>query len=146
MKHEKSSFYNKLINCFIKYGFYKERLITKTESGAKGLNKIKNIMSSLRINPPKLLGNSKVHIIHDYLKSTTYNVCDNSTKKISLPRTNLIILESEDGSRVSIRPSGTEPKIKYYFSVNSKLISKENFETINMNLDKKINLLIKQLT
>ena len=144
-KNRGSSFFESLINCYIKYGFYMEKLVTQTETGSEGTKKIKNKIDSLRKNPPNKLENSKTILIYDYEKSVVKNNLSGKLSKIELPKSNLIIFESADGTRVAIRPSGTEPKIKYYFSVNTKLNSKEDFSIKEDFLNKKINLLIKQL-
>ena len=122
-----------------------EKLVTQTETGSEGTKKIKNKIDSLRKNPPNKLENSKTILIYDYEKSIVKNNLSGKLSKIELPKSNLIIFESADGTRVAIRPSGTEPKIKYYFSVNTKLNSKEDFSIKEDFLNKKINLLIKQL-
>ena len=139
-----SSFFERMIDCYIKYGFYKEKLVSQTEKGNEGFKKIKEKINSLRNNPPKNIGKSNIKFIYDYEKSSIKDVVSEKLSTIELPKSNLIIFESEDGSRVAIRPSGTEPKIKFYFSVNTKLESKKDFSLKEDYLNKKINLLIDQ--
>ena len=144
LKNKNSSFYDRLIECYINYGFFKEKLITEIAKGKKGVKEIDDKINSFRKNPPKLLDNSSVVKIYDYKKSLLTKTENNNLSQIKLPKSNLIIFESSDGTRVAVRPSGTEPKIKYYFSVNTKLNSKGDFNFKNDFLNKKINSLIKQ--
>ena len=145
LKNNGSSFFEYLINCYIKYGFYMEELITQTELGSEGAKKIKDKINSLRKNPPHKLDNSDTIFVYDYKKSFVEDKRNGKLSKINLPKSNLMIFESSDGTRVAIRPSGTEPKIKFYFSVNTKLSSKEEFLSKKEYLNKKIKSLIKQL-
>ena len=144
LKNKNSSFYDRLIECYINYGFFKEKLITEIAKGKKGAKEIDDKINSFRKNPPKLLDNSTVVKIYDYKKSLLTKTENKNLSQIKLPKSNLIIFESSDGTRVAVRPSGTEPKIKYYFSVNTKLNSKGDFNFKNDFLNKKINSLIKQ--
>ena len=144
LKNKNSSFYDRLIECYINYGFFKEKLITEIAKGKKGVKEIDDKINSFRKNPPKLLDNSSVVKIYDYKKSLLTKTKNNNLSQIKLPKSNLLIFESSDGTRVAVRPSGTEPKIKYYFSVNTKLNSKGDFNFKNDFLNKKINSLIKQ--
>ena len=144
LKNSGSSFFDRLIDCYMKYGFYMEKLITKTEKGIKGKMKIKDKINGLRENPPSNLNKSDIVLIYDYDKSLVKDIRTGKLSKIDLPKSNLMIFESSDGTRVAVRPSGTEPKIKFYFSVNTTLKSKEDFFTKQEYLNKKINLLIKQ--
>ena len=144
LKNKNSSFYDRLIECYINYGFFKEKLITEIAKGKKGAKEIDDKINSFRKNPPKLLDNSSVVKIYDYKKSLLTKTKNNNLSQIKLPKSNLLIFESSDGTRVAVRPSGTEPKIKYYFSVNTKLNSKGDFNFKNHFLNKKINSLIKQ--
>ena len=121
-----------------------EKLVTKTEKGIKGKIKINDKINGLRENPPSNLNKSDIVLIYDYDKSLVKDIRTGKLSKIDLPKSNLMIFESSDGTRVAVRPSGTEPKIKFYFSVNTTLKSKEDFFTKQEYLNKKINLLIKQ--
>ncbi|MBL6591371.1 MAG: phospho-sugar mutase [Flavobacteriaceae bacterium] len=146
LKSQNSSFYNRLIECYIKYGFYKERLFTLKKEGEKGADEINKIINGFKVNPPKKLLEDDIKFVEDYASSTKINITTGSKSEIKLPKTNMIIFESNKGYRVAVRPSGTEPKIKYYFSVNTKLGSKNEFELKNIELDNKLDKLIENFT
>ena len=145
VKEKNKSFLNQLIDCYIKYGFYKEKLVTKKLTGLDGRKKINSIIDNIRKNPPKKIGNSDVLIVEDYLLGKKFNLKTKKSEKIKLPQSNLIILKCEDKTSVCLRPSGTEPKIKYYFSVSSSLKSAKNYIKVNNDLDLKLNQLIKEI-
>ena len=145
VKEKNKSFLNQLIDCYIKYGFYKEKLVTKKLTGLDGRKKINSIIDNIRKNPPKKIGNSNVLIVEDYLLGKKFNFKTKKSEKIKLPQSNLIILKCEDKTSVCLRPSGTEPKIKYYFSVSSSLKSAKNYIKVNNDLDLKLNQLIKDI-
>ena len=146
LKSQNSSFYNRLIECYAKYGFYKEKLFTLKKEGKKGSDEINKIINELKVNPPEKLLDDNVKFIEDYICSTKVNVITGSKSEIKLPKTNMIIFESNRGYRVAVRPSGTEPKIKYYFSVNTKLESKNEFELKNIELENKLDKLREDFT
>ena len=139
------SFLSQLVDCYIKYGFYKEKLVTKKLTGLDGRKKINSIIDNIRKNPPKKVGNSDVLIVEDYLLGKKFNLKTKKSEKIKLPQSNLIILKCEDKTSVCLRPSGTEPKIKYYFSVSSSLKSAKNYIKVNNDLDLKLNQLVKEI-
>ena len=145
VKEKNKSFLNQLIDCYIKYGFYKEKLVTKKLTGLDGRKKINSIIDNIRKNPPKKIGNSNVLIVEDYLLGKKFNFKTKKSEKIKLPQSNLIILKCEDKTSVCLRPSGTEPKIKYYFSVSSSLKSAKNYIKVNNDLDLKLNQLVKEI-
>lgn len=145
VKEKNKSFLNQLIDCYIKYGFYKEKLVTKKLTGLDGRKKINSIIDNIRKNPPKKVGNSDVLIVEDYLLGKKFNLKTKKSEKIKLPQSNLIILKCEDKTSVCLRPSGTEPKIKYYFSVSTSLKSAKNYIKVNNDLDLKLNELIKDI-
>ena len=145
VKEKNKSFLNQLIDCYIKYGFYKEKLVTKKLTGLDGRKKINSIIDNIRKNPPKKIGNSNVLIVEDYLLGKKFNFKTKKSEKIKLPQSNLIILKCEDKTSVCLRPSGTEPKIKYYFSVSSSLKSAKNYIKVNNDLELKLNELIKDI-
>ena len=144
-KEKNKSFLSQLIDCYIKYGFYKEKLVTKKLTGLDGRKKINSIIDNIRKNPPKKIGNSNVLIVEDYLLGKKFNFKTKKSEKIKLPQSNLIILKCEDKTSVCLRPSGTEPKIKYYFSVSSSLKSAKNYIKVNNDLELKLNELIKDI-
>jgi phosphoglucomutase len=143
-KSNGGNLYDYLINCYIKYGFFKERLVSIEKKGIKGLIEIKSIMDSLRTKPIDKLVGSEMILIQDFEKSEEINFKSGKKSPLNFPKSNVLIFESKDGTRVAVRPSGTEPKIKFYFSVNMKLESKENFEKSNQILEKKIDNLVSE--
>ena len=145
VKEKNKSFLNQLIDCYIKYGFYKEKLVTKKLTGLDGRKKINSIIDNIRNNPPKKVGNSDVLVVEDYLLGEKLNLKTKKSEKIKLPQSNLIILKCEDKTSVCLRPSGTEPKIKYYFSVSTSLKSAKNYIKVNNDLELKLNELIKDI-
>lgn len=113
-----SSFFELLIQCYRKYGAYKEHLVSITKKGKSGVQYIVKQMERFRNDPPKYIGGSPIIIIEDYLNLTSFNFKFKETLALQYSPSNVLIFKLEDGSRIAIRPSGTEPKIKYYFSVN----------------------------
>jgi len=133
-----SSLYKELLNLYIDFGFYKESLISITKKGIEGANEIKQMMIDLRENPLKEINEQRVICIEDYQASKGKDVMNNTTFEIDMPKSNVLIYYLEDGSKICARPSGTEPKIKFYFSVNDDLDSIENAEKVEKKLDNKI--------
>ena len=127
-----------LINCYLKYGFYKEKLISIKKTGAKGSEEIKSIMNRLRTEKINKIDGSKLLLTQDFYKLEEVNEITGNKTALNFHKSNVLIFESEDGTRVAVRPSGTEPKIKFYFSVNMVLKSKELFKKSNTILDKKL--------
>ncbi|WP_291134552.1 phospho-sugar mutase [Flavobacterium sp. UBA7663] len=133
-----SSLYQELLNLYIDFGFYKESLISITKKGIEGANEIKQMMIDLRENPPKEINGQRVICIEDYQASKGKDFMNNEEFEIHIPKSNVLIYYLEDGSKICARPSGTEPKIKFYFSVNGVLDSIENAESVEKELDNKI--------
>tara|TARA_B100001027_G_scaffold198856_1_gene157233 strand:+ start:525 stop:2225 length:1701 start_codon:yes stop_codon:yes gene_type:complete len=144
LKEKNSSFFERLIDCYLKYGFYKEKLLSITEKGEKGFKKISEKINSFRDNPPNRLADDPIIKIYDYKESLLNDKLNNCSSILNFPKSNLLIFESSNGTRVAVRPSGTEPKIKYYFSVNANLDTKNDFKIKDELLNKKINLLIEE--
>lgn len=142
-KNNNQSFYDILVECYRKFGAYKEKLISFTQKGKEGADKIKAMMKGYRNNPPKEIGGIKVVLSEDYLKSKRIFLLENRSDKIDLPVADVLIFSLEDHSKIAIRPSGTEPKIKFYFSVNETLKENEGWETVELQLDKKIETIVK---
>ena len=140
-----SSFYNELINLYITHGFYKERLISITKKGIEGAQEIKQMMINARKKPLKVVNSSNVIKIEDYDLSITKNTITGETTTIDVPKSNVLIYYTEDGSKIALRPSGTEPKIKFYISVNSTLDTVENFKQIETKLETKIDAIINDM-
>jgi len=140
-----SSFFKLLQDLYVDNGFFKEKLISLVKKGISGAEEIKQKMIDLRANPLKEINNSKVVFVEDYLEGKAYNMQDNTSKELDLPKANVLIFYTEDGSKIAARPSGTEPKIKFYISVQENVDSKENLGTIETNLDAKIANILDEL-
>ena len=133
-----SSLYQELLNLYIDFGCYKEHLISITKKGIEGANEIKQMMIDLRENPLKEINGQLVICIEDYQASKGKDFMNNEEFEIHIPKSNVLIYYLEDGSKICARPSGTEPKIKFYFSVNGVLDTIENAESVEKELDNKI--------
>jgi phosphoglucomutase len=144
-KAKGSSFYKELIQLYIKHGFYKEHLISITKKGIDGAEEIKQMMIDVRENPLTEVNGSKVIRIEDYELSITKNLVSGTTETIKVPKSNVLIYYTEDGSKIALRPSGTEPKIKFYISVNMPLASEEDFIAADKKLEDKIVAIIKDM-
>jgi len=140
-----SSLYNELINLYLDFSFYKEHLISLTKKGKEGLSEINQMMVDLRENPMESINGQRVVCIEDYQNTTARDLINNETFHLDIPKSNVLIYYLEDGSKICARPSGTEPKIKFYFSVNAILESKEEFEEANAYLDTKIQNIISEM-
>jgi phosphoglucomutase len=137
--------YQELINIYQKYGFYKESLVNVVRKGMKGAEEIENMMMNFRNNPPKTINNSKVVKIQDYKISEEKDLTNGKISTINIAKSNVLQFYTEDGSKISVRPSGTEPKIKFYFSVKTELNSINEFEEKNNELSQKITNIINDL-
>jgi phosphoglucomutase len=133
-----SSLYQELLNLYIDFGFYKESLISITKKGIEGANEIKQMMIDLRENPLKEINGQRVICIEDYQAAKGKDFMNNEEFEIHIPKSNVLIYYLEDGSKICARPSGTEPKIKFYFSVNGVLETIEHAESVEKELDNKI--------
>ncbi|HEY6082263.1 MAG TPA: phospho-sugar mutase, partial [Chitinophagaceae bacterium] len=141
-KDKGRSLFDKLTDLYIQYGFYKERLISITKKGRKGTEEIAAMMESYRTNPPRAINGSDVVRVCDYEAQTEKNLKTGESKKTVLPKSNVLQFFLEDGSKISGRPSGTEPKIKFYFSVNAPLKNTADFDEVNSLLEKRIDGII----
>ena len=137
-KDQGKGLYELLLDMYVEFGFYKEKLISITKKGKSGAEEIKAMMQQMRENPPAMIAGSKLEKISDYEFGIERNYVTNTESFLSLPKSDVLQFKTMDGSIISARPSGTEPKIKFYFSVNTALDAKENFEKISVLLDKKI--------
>ncbi len=144
-KAKGSSFYKELVQAYIDYGFFKERLISLTKKGISGSEEISQMMKNLRENPLKEINGEKVTMVEDYQASKALNVITGEVETIDIPKSNVLIYYTEKGTKIAARPSGTEPKIKFYFSVNTPLDSIENFSKTEKLLEEKIDAVIKDL-
>ena len=141
------SLYEKLLSIYQEYGLYYENLISITKKGMDGQTEIKKMMDRLRENPPKTIAGQNLSKIYDYQKQIGYDYTTNKNFSIELPKSNVLQFETVDGTLISARPSGTEPKIKFYFSVNCPLKnnSDEESELIIKELQDKIQNIIIEL-
>ena len=144
-KAKGNTLYEYLIELYVKFGFYKEHLISITKKGIEGANEIKQMMVNLRENPVSEIAGAKVVCIEDYQSSTAKDFIKNEAYSIDIPKSNVLIYYLEDGSKICARPSGTEPKIKFYFSVNKPLNNKKEFYKTDEELSLRINDIIKAM-
>lgn len=144
-KEQGKTLYQLLLEIYARYGLYREKLISITKKGKEGADEIKAMMVGFQNNPPSILGGSKVIKVHDYTLQKTKNLVDGTVSEIKLPKSDVIQLLTEDGTRISVRPSGTEPKIKFYFGVRGNLKSVSEYEVVLKQLDDKINNIVKEM-
>jgi len=144
-KAKGSSMYQELLQIYIDNNFYKEHLISIVKKGMDGAEQIKQMMVDLRKNPVAKIDGSKVKYVFDYQASTCTNLLNKTVETIDVPKSNVLIYETEDGTKVAARPSGTEPKIKFYFSVKGSLDKTENAKKIEAELDTKIQRIIVEM-
>jgi len=140
-----SSFYKDLIDCYVDYGFYKEHLVSITKKGISGAEEIKQMLKDFKENPVASVAGSKVKWIEDYNTAMAKNVLTGEEKPIDIPKSNVLIYETEDGTRVAARPSGTEPKVKFYISTNTTLDNSANYKKVAADLDVKIKSILSEL-
>ena len=139
------SLFEKLLDLYVEYGFYKEHLISITKKGMDGQQQIAAMMEKFRTSPPAALGGSPVVTLLDYEKGEGKNLQTGERWTIQLPKSNVLQFILADGSKISARPSGTEPKIKFYFSVHTKLADKASYDATSASLDQKIKRIIEDL-
>lgn len=144
-KTKGTSFYGLLIECYKKYGAYKERLVSLTKKGKEGVAFIALQMEDFRANPPKEIGGHAVCRLEDYHHLTAYDFKKQVEEKLNFPASNVLIFKLEDGSKIALRPSGTEPKIKYYFSVNQDFNPELEWQEQELQLENKLEQLISSI-
>jgi len=144
-KNKGRSLYEKLLDLYLQYGYYQEDLISITKKGMNGQQEIAQMMEDFRNNPPKVLAGSKVIELLDYQKQSRTDLQTGQNFVVNLPKSNVLQFVTEDGSKISARPSGTEPKIKFYFSVNTKLESIEKFDETQQKARAKIQSIISEM-
>jgi phosphoglucomutase len=135
---EKKSMYDWLIDMYVEFGFYKESLLNLTRKGQQGEQEIKAMMEKFRNNPPSQITGSRVAKLLDYKTQKEKDLITGKESGLDFPKSDVLQFLLDDGSKVSVRPSGTEPKIKFYIAVNTKLNSRSEFEKVNQQLDEKI--------
>jgi phosphoglucomutase len=144
-KNKGRSLYAKLLDLYVQYGLYKENLVSITKKGMDGVAQINAMMKGYRDNHPTTINGVAVAQVLDYELQLATNVQTKETTKITLPKSNVLQFILADGTKISARPSGTEPKIKFYFSVNSKLKSAADFDVAQKELDQKIESIVKDM-
>ena len=132
------TFFDVLVDLYTEYGFYKEGLLSVVRKGKSGAEEIQQMMKDYRENPPKEIDGERVVCIKDYKLHESTDLTTGKKERIDLPASNVLQFFTEKGNKVTVRPSGTEPKIKFYFSVKGTLESKEDFDKVNAALDGKI--------
>ena len=141
-KAKGSTVYKELLQLYVENGFYKEHLISLTKKGMDGLKEINQMMVDMRENPLKEINGQRVIMLEDYQSSIAKNLLTNEETEMDIPKSNVLIYYTEDGSKICARPSGTEPKIKFYISVNAQLHAVENFTEVESLLNEKIKNII----
>ena len=144
-KSKGSSFYKELLNLYIRHSYYKEHLVSLVKKGMNGASQIEQMMIDLRNNPLTTIDNETVLFLHDYKTSIKKNLISGEETEIKIPKSNVLIYETENGTKVAARPSGTEPKIKFYISVNTPLDTVNNADTVEEELNSKIHRIINEL-
>jgi len=134
-----------LQDIYLEFSFYKESLLSVVKKGKAGAEEIEQMMSDFRSNPPDLINNSKVILIKDYQSSESKDMLSGKSSTIDLPKSNVLQFFLQDGSKISVRPSGTEPKIKFYFGVKDKLNSKADFRNMDTRLGEKLEGIINSM-
>ncbi|WP_426095342.1 phospho-sugar mutase [Flavobacterium sp. DSR2-3-3] len=141
-KAKGSTVYKELLQLYVDNGFYKEYLVSLTKKGMDGLQEINQMMIDMRENPLKEINGQRVIMLEDYQSSIAKNLLTDEETKMNIPKSNVLIYYTEDGSKICARPSGTEPKIKFYISVNTELESVEDFKDVESILNEKIKNII----
>jgi phosphoglucomutase len=144
-KANASSLYQEMLKLFREYGFYKEYLVSLTKKGIEGAAEINQMMIGLRENPLKGINGQRVVMVEDYKASAAKNLFTGEEETLTLPKSDVLIYYLEDGTKICARPSGTEPKIKFYFSVNEPLDDVKNFKRVEASLDEKIKNIIEEM-
>jgi phosphoglucomutase len=144
-KSKGSSMYNQLLEMYTRYGYYKEYLISMVRKGMDGAAVIKQMMVDLREKPLTEIAGEKVTCVSDYQSSIAKNLLNGESKPIDIPKSDVLIYHTENGTKISARPSGTEPKIKFYFSVNAPLKHVADVELVEKQLDTRIEKIIAEL-
>ena len=144
-KNQGKTLFDKMIELYIKYGFYYENLISITKKGMNGQKEIADMMEGYRSNPPATISGAKVTTLLDYQLQKGTNLVTGETWAIDLPKSNVLQFITADGTKISARPSGTEPKIKFYFSVNTKLVSAADFDATFAVLENMIKSIISDM-
>ncbi|MGO2101474.1 MAG: phospho-sugar mutase [Psychroflexus halocasei] len=146
LKAKGSSIYEKMIELYVEHGYFKEHLVALVKKGIEGAEEIKQKMIDLRDNPLKEIDGEKIVLVEDYLSRKAKNTQTKETYDINVPQSNVLIYYTENGTKIAARPSGTEPKIKFYISVNAELKSTKKYKEITEMHDAKIKRIVKELS
>ena len=144
-KDEGKTMYQWLIQIYKEFGFYKEGLLSLVRKGAEGEKEIRDIMTRFRHNPPATMGGSKIERILDYSAGIEQDLIKEITRPLDFPKSDVLQFYTSDGSKISVRPSGTEPKIKFYISVNDKLPELAQYNSVSTSLEKRIKTIEQEL-
>lgn len=144
-KDQGSSLYEAMIEMYQQYGFYREKLVSVTKKGKTGAEEIRSMMERFRKNPPATLGGSAVVMLKDYLLQKQTDLTDGTVQPIDLPKSDVLQFLLDDGSIISARPSGTEPKIKFYCSVKAALEDKARYDETEQALDTRVDAIMMDL-
>jgi phosphoglucomutase len=139
------SYFEILIDLYVEFGFYKEKLLSVTKKGKAGADAIAAMMDNFRRTPPKEVAGTKLKVIKDYQKQLEMNLATGITQPIDLPKANVLQFFLADGSKITVRPSGTEPKIKFYFGIKGELSKPEDFDATDIMMEERISLIIKDM-
>jgi phosphomannomutase len=144
-KAKGTTVYQELLQLYVDYGFFKEHLVSMTKKGIEGLKEINQMMVDLRQNPLKEINGERVVMVEDYKTAIAKNLLTGEEESIKMPKSDVLIFYTEDGAKIAARPSGTEPKIKFYISVNSQLESLADLPEAEAYLDNKIKNILTDL-
>ncbi len=145
VKDQGMSLFDFLMETYVQFGLYQEKLTSLTKKGKSGLEEIKEMMRQLRETPPKTIAGEKVVKVVDYLEGTEKDMLTGDQKPIDFPESDVLQFFTEKGTKISARPSGTEPKIKFYFSVNDQLPDKDQYDQVFRKLNAKIDTIIQEM-
>jgi phosphoglucomutase len=144
-KDRGQSLFEMMVEMYTQHSFYKEELVSFTKKGQRGAEEIQQMMADMRANPPQTVAGSRIVEVSDYKYSTRKNLVTGEETKLDLESSNVLQYLTEDGTKISARPSGTEPKIKFYISVNEPLASTEDFDATEQKLNQKIEQILVDL-
>jgi phosphoglucomutase len=139
------SFFDILIDIYVEFGFYKEKLLSVTKKGKAGAEAIAAMMDSFRRAPSQEIAGTRLERIKDYQKQLEMNLTTGITQQIDLPKSNVLQYFLADGSKITVRPSGTEPKIKFYFGIKGELAKAEDFDKVDGEMEDRINKIIEDM-
>ena len=137
--------YEQLLEIYREFGLYKEKLISVEKKGKSGAEEIQQMMRNFRHNPPVTINGSPMTEVMDYLDTKCLEIANRKNGGIVIPKSDVLQFFTADSTKISIRPSGTEPKIKFYFGVKGEMKSLEDYKQVNDALDARIEDIINDL-